>query len=153
MAPKTKKPTLPIADPETLLQAAKNAPALFHISAYYHAIRIMREKGYSWRELEKWIAQFNIRMSAVHLRRLYLQEDARLTRLSVEQMKAMGWDEDMIKEQLRKDDPTNRLIAADPEEAAIEAARKEALLEAGVPAEALKSADFSQPVTVGRKKI
>lgn len=63
-----------MADPAALLLAAEAAPKLFDIGGYYQALHVMREKGYSWRHLGEWVRGFNIEISHVHLRRLYIQE-------------------------------------------------------------------------------
>lgn len=66
-----------MVDPAALLQAAETAPRRFNITGYFPALRVMREKGYSWRQLDDWVRGFNIAISHVHLRRLYVQESAR----------------------------------------------------------------------------
>ena len=72
-----------MAGPEALLLAAEAAPRLFDIGGYYQALHVMREKGYSWRHLGDWVRGFNIEISHVHLRRLYLQEAERLGQMTV----------------------------------------------------------------------
>ncbi len=66
-----------MAGPGALLLAAKAAPRLFEIGGYFEALHVMREKGYSWRHLGEWVQGFNIEISHVHLRRLYVQESER----------------------------------------------------------------------------
>jgi hypothetical protein len=105
-----------IALPATVLEAAEKAPRVFHIAAYYRPIRVMRDKGYSWRELAEWLEQFNIQVSYVHLRRLFLHEDDRLSQLNEEEQRELGMPEDMIQEWKTLRDPAGRLGAADPEE-------------------------------------
>jgi hypothetical protein len=51
------------------------------MASYFPAIRVMREKGHSWRDLAGWLRRFEIEISYVHLRRLYLQESARMEKL------------------------------------------------------------------------
>ena len=150
---KKTKPARTIADPATLLAAAEKAPNVFNIAAYFRAIYVMRQKGHSWRELEKWVGKFGIKISAVHLRRLYVHENARLDALTAEQLAAEGLPADFFDEQRRKEDPTERLTAADPEDAALEDARRKMLMEAGVPNEVLEGTDFTQPVTVCGKTL
>jgi hypothetical protein len=80
--------------PEAVLAAAERAPRAFDMAAYHPAIRIMREKGNSWRDLAIWLRRFEIEISYVHLRRLYIQENARIARLGTgpaqEQGRALG---------------------------------------------------------------
>jgi len=142
-----------IADPATLLAAAEKAPAVFNIAVYFRAIYVMRQKGYSWRDLESWAANFGIKISAVHLRRLYVQENARLSAQSADELAAQGCPDEMIADILRKADPTERLIAPDPEDAALEAKRRQAALDFGVPQEDVDQADFSQPIKLGDRTI
>src|SRR3954471_415194 len=118
-----------IADPAALLAAAESAPTVFNIAAYFRAIHVMRQKGYSWRDLETWGAKFGIKVSAVHLRRLYVQENARLAALSARELTAQGCPDDMIEELLRKADPTDRMTAVDPEDAVLIEQRRMAALE------------------------
>lgn len=61
-----------MADPGVLLAAAEKAPRRFEIVAYLPALQVMRGKGYSWRQLGEWLRGFNIEISPVHLRRLYV---------------------------------------------------------------------------------
>jgi hypothetical protein len=103
-----------IPTPEELLRAAEQAPAAFNIAAYFRPIYIMREKGHSWRDLEQWLLRFNIEMSHVHLRRLYIQEDKRLSKLTEKELKKIGMPSKMITEILEKNDPIQRLPAPDP---------------------------------------
>ena len=64
--PKPQEPSEPtIAEPETVLNAAKAAPKVFHIAPYFQALYVMRDKGHSWRYLSDWLVQFNIRISHV----------------------------------------------------------------------------------------
>lgn len=80
-----KKPRLTrrkMADPGALLRAAESAPKRFDIGGYFQALRIMREKGYSWRHLGEWVRGFNIEISHVHLRRLYVLENERQGRMA-----------------------------------------------------------------------
>lgn len=142
-----------IADPAVLLAAAEEAPKVFDIASYFRAIYLMRQKGYSWRQLEKWVGEFGIKLSAVHLRRLFVQETTRLHELTAAQLAAEGLPEDFFDEQRRKEDPTERMTAADPEDIALEAARRKMLTEAGASDEELERADFTQPVTVNGKTL
>ncbi len=112
---KKSQSTRPIAAPAELLAAAETAPSIFNIAAYFTSIYLMREKGYSWRQLEAWLEKFGIEISAVHLRRLYVSEDARLTELSTAELSALGCPQHMIDHYLSKQDPAQRLTAADPE--------------------------------------
>ena len=73
-----------MAEPEALLLAAKAAPKLFDIGGYFEALQVMREKGYSWRHLGEWVRGFNIEISHVHLRRLYVQESERQARTAAQ---------------------------------------------------------------------
>ncbi len=66
-----------MADPGVLLAAAEEAPRRFDIVAYLPALQVMRGKGYSWRQLGEWLRGFNIEISPVHLRRLYVGETDR----------------------------------------------------------------------------
>jgi uncharacterized protein YdaT len=102
-----------IASPETVLKAAERAPRLFDVAAYFRGLYIMRDKGHSWRDLAQWLRQFKIEISHAHLRRLYIEEDERLSRLTVRELSELGMPEDQIKEFLEKHDPTKRLTAAD----------------------------------------
>ncbi len=130
-----------------MLVAAEKAPSVFNIAAYFRAIYVMRQKGYSWRQLESWVHEFGVEISAVHLRRLYVQENARLTEMSAEGLAAQGCPEDMIDDLLSKNDPTGRLTAVDPEDAALIRARRKMLMDSGVTAEELEGADLhSYPV-------
>ena len=79
-----------IADPETVLKAAEAAPRVFNIAVYFHPLSLMREKGHSWRFIADWLKGFNIEISHVHLHRLYTKEDARLDRLSANDLREMG---------------------------------------------------------------
>lgn len=142
-----------ISDPETMLAAAEKAPSVFNISSYFRALYVMRQKGYSWRDLESWAAKFGINISAVHLRRLYVQENARLAAKSAEELRAQGCPDEMIADILRKDDPTERLTAQDPEDAALEAKRRKAALEFGVPQDYVDQADLSHPIKLGDQTI
>lgn len=112
--PKAQPVSKKIATPAEMLAAAEAAPAVFHISAYFRPIYVMRQKGHSWRDLVKWLQQFNVDVSHAHLRRLYMHEDRRLSRLTEKELRKMGMPEKMIKEVLGKDDPTDRLPAPDP---------------------------------------
>ena len=141
-----------IADPETLLAAAEKAPSVFSIAGYFRPIYVMRRKGYSWRHLREWLHGFNIEISPVHLRRLYVQENERLSRLSAEELSAMGMPQEMIDGCLKESDPTKRLIAADPEDA-VEAERREALLRSGLSGADIEKIDLSQPVKIGDQEI
>ncbi len=119
MTKRTKSPKadeLVIADPETVLNAAQAAPKVFHIASYFQALYVMRGKGHSWRYLSDWLVQFNIHISHVHLHRLYTAEDARLDKFDRKELRKIGMPREMIDERLAKDDPTKRLIAADPED-------------------------------------
>lgn len=69
-----------MADPGALLRAAESAPRRFDIGGYFQALHLMREKGYSWRHLGEWVRGFNIEISHVHLRRLYVLENERQRR-------------------------------------------------------------------------
>lgn len=138
-----------IADPAKLLAAAQKAPAVFNIAAYFRAIYVMRQKGYSWRDLESWAAKFGIKISAVHLRRLYVQEDARLAVLSAQELAAQGFTDDMIADFLRRSDPTERLTAPDPDDAALMEKRRIAALEYGLSEEEIDGADLSKPIKLG----
>jgi hypothetical protein len=148
-----KKSARTIADPATLLAAAEKAPKVFHIAAYFRPIYVMREKGYSWRQLEKWLGEFGIKISAVHLRRLFVQEYARLDALTAAQLAAEGLPEDFFADDQKQRDPTDRLRAGDPEDFALEEARKKLLMEAGVSQEEFEGTDFTQPVTVGGRTL
>jgi len=66
--------------PAEVLAAAELAPRAFDMASYFPAIRVMREKGHSWRDLADWLRQFEIEISYVHLRRLYIQESARMAK-------------------------------------------------------------------------
>jgi hypothetical protein len=79
-----------VAPPAAVLAAAEAAPPAFEIAAYYQAIRLMREKGNSWRGLAEWLKEFNIEISYVHLRRLFRREQDRLTRTGEEQPASLG---------------------------------------------------------------
>jgi len=52
-----------IANPAILLKAAEDAPRVFNIAHYFRPIYVMREKGYSWREIGVWLGKFNILIS------------------------------------------------------------------------------------------
>jgi len=99
--------------PETVLKAAAKAPRVFNMESYFRSIYIMRDKGHSWRDLSEWLKQFNIEISHAHLRRLYIEEDERLTRLTEREWREMGMPDDMIMDYLEKKDPTKRLTAPD----------------------------------------
>ncbi len=108
-----------IAPPEVVLKAAEEAPRVFSIGAYYQPIRTMRVKGRSWRETAGWLRQFNIRISHVHLRRLFVEENARLADLTKEELEGKGAPDEVIEEILEKGDPARRITARDPEEARV----------------------------------
>lgn len=76
----------------------------------------MRKKGYSWRYLADWVKGFNIEVSHVHLHRLYTAEDARLDKLTRQELRELGMPREMIDERLAKDDPSKRLVARDPDD-------------------------------------
>jgi len=103
-----------IASPEEVLAAAELAVPVFHIAKYYGSIRLLRKKGYSWRWISDWLKQFRIEVSYVHLRRLFVEEDKRLSLLEERQLLELGMHPENIKETLEKDDPANRLPSADP---------------------------------------
>lgn len=105
-----------VADPETVLKAAEAAPSVFNIPSYFKALYLMRKKGHSWRSLADWLTQFNIRISHVHLHRLYTAEDARLDKLTRHELRELGMPREMIEERLAKDDPNKRLVARDPDD-------------------------------------
>ena len=107
-----------LADPKTILRAANAAPHIFNIAEYFRPLYVMREKGYSWRFLSNWLVGFGIEVSHVHLHRLYVKEDARLSRLTEQELLALGMPIEMIAEREAKEDPTKRLIAPDPEDEA-----------------------------------
>lgn len=113
------KTTDKIASPKAVLKAAEKAPRVFSIGAYFRAIYVMREKGHSWRAIEEWLRQFNIEVSYVHLRRLFVQESERLSKLSRHEMEAEGLPDETIEDILKgfqeQGDPTRRLDASDPE--------------------------------------
>lgn len=113
---RSRKTNSPVSEPDVLLQAAKAAPRVFSISVYFHALYVMRQKGYSWRYLADWLKGFNINVSHVHLHRLYLKEDMRLDRLTAKELQELGMPEEMIAERVEKNDPTKRLVAVDPED-------------------------------------
>jgi hypothetical protein len=94
-----------------------------------------------------------IDISPVHLRRLFVQEDARLSELSAEELAKQGFSDEDIEEFMKRDDPTKRLVAADPEDVALEIKRREALRDYGVPEEEIAQADLSGPITIGDKTI
>jgi hypothetical protein len=143
-----------IADLATVLAAAKAAPAVFNITTYFLPLCIMRQKGYSWRQLGDWVAKFNITISPVHLRRLYVQENDRLASLTRKELVEKGCDSDTIDEILQSKDPTRKLTAIDPEDAALSKARRKLLQdEAGLSDEEIGNADLTSPVTVGGKKL
>jgi hypothetical protein len=102
-----------ISPPDDVLRAAEAAPRVFHIAAYYTPIWVMREKGHSWRAIATWLEQFHIEVSYVHLRRLFVQENRRLARLTRKELRALRMPEKMIDEIFEKTDPTERLPAAD----------------------------------------
>lgn len=110
-----KVPVAEPASPADVLAAAQKAPRVFSIGAYYHPIYVMREKGHTWRYLAEWLQQFNIKISHVHLHRLYQAEEARLTQLTREELEAMGMPEAMIAETLQKADHSRRIPSVDPE--------------------------------------
>lgn len=112
-----------IADPDTVLKAAKAAPTVFSIAAYFQALHLMRQKGHAWRYLSEWLKQFNISISHVHLHRLYVAEDARLDKLTRQELRDLGMPREMIEQRLAKDDPNKRLVAPDPGEDEGEASR------------------------------
>jgi hypothetical protein len=115
--PSTKRAKRSIPSPDTLLEAANKAPQVFNVSAYFKPLYVMRKKGHPWRYLAGvWLKSFNIEISHVHLHRLYSKEDARLSRLSRKELLEMGMPRKMIDEREAKDDPTKRLVAADPED-------------------------------------
>jgi len=114
-----------IASPETVLAAAKRAPRVFSIGAYFRPIYEMRQKGYSWRYLAEWLQQFNISISFVQLSRLYAAEDERLSLLSRQELNELGMPEEMIQNFITKDDPSKRLPSRDAEDIADEIAAKE----------------------------
>jgi hypothetical protein len=124
VAPIVAAPRREIAPPETLLDEAKKAPRVFNIGAYFRPIYIMREKGHSWRDLVGWLKRFNIEISHEHLRRLFMQEDKRLSRLSREDLRELGMPQDIIEDTLNgyqeKSDPTKRLPAIDAQDIALE---------------------------------
>ena len=105
-----------IASPEAILTAAEKAPVVFNIAAYFQPIYIMREKGHSWRDLAVWLKQFIIEISHVHLRRLYVQEDIRLSKLTERELRELGISRERIAEYMEKKDPTKRLPAPDPDD-------------------------------------
>jgi len=142
-----------LPSPAALLAAAKKAPAVFSITTYFRAIYVMRQKGYSWRQLEKWVRDFGIKISAVHLRRLFVSESARLAELSARELADQGWSQDEIRNMVKQSDPAESLTAPDPEDAALIAQRRELLEEAGVPREEINKADLSFPVKVGDKTV
>ena len=106
-----------IGSPEDVLAAAEFAAPVFHIARYYRSVRLMREKGYSWREISNWLKQFRIEISYVHLRRLFVEENERLATLEEVQLRELGMHPDNIRETLEKSDPVDRLPAPDPEDA------------------------------------
>jgi hypothetical protein len=106
--------SLAIESPAKVLAAAELAVPVFNMAIYYRSVRLMREKGYSWRELADWLKQFRIEVSYAHLRRLFIAENKRLSKLTFEQLRAMGMPSEMAKEIIEKEDPVNRLPAADP---------------------------------------
>jgi hypothetical protein len=103
-----------IASPEEVLAAAELAVPVFHIAKYYRPIRIMREKGYSWRDTAEFLHQFRIDISYVHLRRLFVEETKRLSKVNEQQLRKLGMHPDDIRERLEDVDPVDRLPAADP---------------------------------------
>jgi hypothetical protein len=105
-----------VATPDAVLQAAEAAPRVFNIADYYQAVRLMREKGHSWRDLASWLKQFKINVSFAHLRRLYVQEDKRLSKLNERQLRELGMPEELIEEFVSRDEKIDRLAAADPED-------------------------------------
>lgn len=104
-----------IASPDVVTAAAEKAPRVFHIGAYFRPIFLMREKGHSWRFISDWLRQFNIEVSYVHLRRLYVQEDARLDEVTAAQKRKLGMPEEMIAKDAADFDPVKRLTAPDPD--------------------------------------
>jgi hypothetical protein len=106
-----------IGSPEEVLAAAELAAPVFHIAKYYRAIRLMREKGYSWRGVAEWLKQFGIEISYVHLRRIYVAEDKRLARFSERQLREIGMPPDLIKDAMDRDAPVDDALAApDPDD-------------------------------------
>lgn len=105
-----------IMSPEDVLAAARMAPRVFNMPAYYHPVLVMRDKGHSWRSIAEWLKMFNIEMSHVHLRRLFIRERIRLSKLSAKELREEGVPEDILKEILDSGDPVKRLPAADPED-------------------------------------
>jgi hypothetical protein len=110
-----------IMPPSAVMEAARKAPRVFHIAAYFQAIYVMREKGHSWRYLADWLAQFNIQISHVHLSRLYAQEDERLSQLTRKQLREIGMPPEMIEDILEKENPTKQLSSADAGDLDLEA--------------------------------
>jgi hypothetical protein len=102
-----------VATPEAVFAAASDAPLVFSIGAYYQSVRLMREKGNSWRDLSEWLKQFNIEVSFAHLRRLFVEEHRRLVKLEEEQLRNLGMHPDSIRERVENKDPADRLGADD----------------------------------------
>ena len=115
-SPKSRKKVNAIAEPATLLKAANEAPTVFSVAAYFTPLYVMRQKGHSWRYIADWLKGFHIEVSHVHLNRLYVKEDARLSRLTRNQLLDMGMPPEMIDERQTTDDPTKRFVAPDPED-------------------------------------
>lgn len=113
-----------IADPETVLRAAKAAPKVFSVGAYFSALYVMRRKGHSWRFLSTWLRQFNIDISHVHLHRLYVKEDARLSALGEKELRELGVPREIIEQMMQGEDPTKRMVAPDPDDLAEDAASR-----------------------------
>jgi len=143
-----------IANPAILLKAAEDAPRVFNIAHYFRPIYVMREKGYSWREIGVWLGKFNILISPVHLRRLYVQEHKRLSLLSADELRRLGASDELITQLFGDSDPTGHLIAADPESAAIQARRAVTLVEAGMSEEHIeREVDLGSPIKIGESEI
>ena len=138
-----------IADPETLLAAAEEAPSVFNMATHFRPVFVMRQKGYSWRHLGEWLRDFNIEISPVHLRRLYVQEDKRLSKLSAEELAALGLPQEMIDGYRQKSALPKRRPAADSGDDVIARKRREALRDSGVSEDEIARMNLSQPVKIG----
>ena len=64
-----------IASPTAVLRFAEKAPRKVNIREYDDAIRVLRQKGYSWRKIAGVLERFGVKVSHVHLQRLYGQEE------------------------------------------------------------------------------
>jgi hypothetical protein len=68
-----------VASPTAVLRFAEKAPRKINIREYDDAIRVLRQKNYSWRKIVGVLDRFGVKVSHVHLQRLYGQEEVSLS--------------------------------------------------------------------------